>query len=172
MPGGPDDHSVGDRSIREHSSTAAVEAATERLFRLTVNRKMYARQAAAVGAVVTRAGYALLRTLTEQDGLTTGELARRSHMDPGATVRQVKALEDDGLVERSSDADDARVTVVSLTARGRAVVTDIVEVRTEHLQQVLADWPEADRRQLAELVDRLVDGLQSTPFKPHLKERT
>ena len=114
----------------------------------------------------------LLRTLADEDGLTTGELARRSHMDPGAAVRQVKALEDDALVERSSDADDARVTVVSLTGRGRRVVSDIVEVRIEHLQQVLGDWPEADRRQLAELVDRLVDGLQSTPFKPHLKERT
>ena len=85
---------------------------TERLFRLTVNRKMYARQAAAVGAVVTRAGYALLRTLDDSGPLNTGELARRSHMDPGATVRQVKALEDDGLVTRANDDDDARVTVV------------------------------------------------------------
>lgn len=171
MPrGSADQCDSGERAST--ASAAAVEAATERLFRLTVNRRMYARQAAAVGAVVTRAGYALLRTLADDDALTTGELARRSHMDPGAAVRQVKALEDDGLVERSSDADDGRVTVVTLTSRGRAVVEDIVEVRTEHLQQILADWPAGDREQLAVLVDRLVDGLQSTPFKPHLKERT
>jgi len=156
----------------DHHTAAAVEAATERLFRLTVNRKMYARQAAAVGAVVTRAGYALLRTLADDGPLTTGELARRSHMDPGATVRQVTALVDDGLVERSSDAGDARVTVVSLTDRGHRVVRDIVEVRTEHLEQILADWPPGEAAQLAVLVDRLVDGLQSTPFTPHLKERT
>ncbi len=152
-------------------AAAAVEAATERLFRLTVNRKMYARQAAAVGAVVTRAGYALLRTLVDDGPLGTGDLARRSHMDPGATVRQVKALEDDGLVTRTNDAGDARVTIVALTDRGREVVESIVEVRTAHLEGILADWSAADRTELARLVDRLVDGLQTTPFRPHLKEQ-
>jgi len=152
-------------------AAAAVEAATERLFRLTVNRKMYARQAAAVGAVVTRAGYALRRTLDDSGPLNTGELARRSHMDPGATVRQVKALEADGLVTRANDDGDARVTVVTLTDRGRGVVESIVEVRTAHLEEILADWSETDRANLARLVDRLVDGLQTTPFRPHLKEQ-
>jgi len=152
-------------------AATAVEAATERLFRLTVNRKMYARQAAAVGAVVTRAGYALLRTLDDSGPLRTGELARRSHMDPGATVRQVTALEDDGLVTRADDDDDARRTVVTLTERGRIVVESIVTVRTAHLEEILADWSPSDRADLARLVDRLVDGLQTTPFRPHLKEQ-
>jgi DNA-binding MarR family transcriptional regulator len=156
-----------DRTDRDRFETAsAVEAATERLFRLTVNRGLYTSQAAAVGAVVTRAGYALLRTLSEQGSLTAGELARRSHMDPGATARQIKALEIDGLVDTSSAADDARVKVVSLTASGREIVTDIIDVRIDHLVRVLAEWPSDDAAQLAALVDRLVAGLRATPFTP------
>ena len=87
-------------------------------------------------------------------------------------MRQVKALEADGLVDRSSGTDDARLTVVSLTSPGREVVADIVEVRIDHLVQVLADWPAEESAQLATLVDRLVVGLRSTPFNPHIKERT
>ena len=40
------------------ADVVAAERALERLFRLTVSRQMHTRQAAAVGAVVTRAGYA------------------------------------------------------------------------------------------------------------------
>lgn len=134
------------------------------MFRLTANRKIYAQQAEAVGAEVTRAGYALLRTLAEIGPVASGELARRSHMDPGATVRQVKAPEADALVDRLSGTDDARLTLVSLTPLGREVVADIVEVRIDHLMQVMADWPPEESAQFAALVDRLAVGLRSTPF--------
>src|SRR5829696_8310573 len=100
---------------------AAAELALERLFRLTVSRKMHTRQSAAVGAFVSRAGYAVLRSIHEADELTLGELARQCSMDPAAAGRQVKVLEDDGLVERSTAEDDARVTVVRLTDDGRDV---------------------------------------------------
>jgi len=154
------------------ADVAAAEQALERLFRLTGGRKMYARQSAAVGVLVTRAGYAILRTLDEDGPLSTGDLARSCTMDPGAAVRQVNALEEDGLVSRTSHADDARVTVVTLTDAGRDIYRRIVEVRTEHLDEVLAEWSDADRAQLTRLVGRLVDDLRSVPFRPRLKEPT
>jgi DNA-binding MarR family transcriptional regulator len=152
--------------------TAAAEEALERLFRLTGGRKMYARQSAAVGVLVTRAGYAILRSLSEAGPISTGELARLCTMDAGAAVRQVKALEDDGLVTRTTHDDDARVTVVALTDAGAEVYRRIVEVRTDHLDEVLADWPDDDRAELTRLVGRLVDDLKAVPFRPRLKEPT
>ena len=145
---------------------AAAEEALERLFRLTVSRKMYARQSAAVGAVVTRAGYAVLRSLDESGELAMGDLSRRCSMDPAAAGRQVRSLEDDGLVERSSHDEDRRVTVVGLTDAGRDVYRRIVEVRTRHLEEVLGGWSSEDRRSLTALVDRLVDDLRAVPFAP------
>jgi DNA-binding MarR family transcriptional regulator len=149
----------------------AAEHALERLFRLTVSRKVHTRQSAAVGAVVTRAGYAVLRCVEEAGELSLGELARQCSMDPAAAGRQVKALEDDGFVERESGVD-ARVTVVRLTPEGRDVYEKIVAVRTRHMSEVLSAWPSADRQALARLVDRLVDDLRAVPFRPAAPSKT
>jgi DNA-binding MarR family transcriptional regulator len=143
----------------------AAERALERLFRLSMSRKEHARQAAAVGAAVTRGGYAVMRSVDEAGELSMGEIARECAMDPAAAARQVKALEDDGLVARSAAADDARVSRVRLTAEGRSVYRRIVTVRTSYMAEVLADWPAADRAALARLVDRLVDDLAAVPFR-------
>ena len=145
---------------------AQAERALERLFRLSVSRSMHARQSAAVGARVTRAGYALLRSLHEQGALTMAELARECAMDPAAAARQVQALEHDRLVRREVGEHDARTNVVHLTDDGRAVYRRMVNVRTRYLEQVLASWPRADRAALADLVDRLVTDLQSVPYRP------
>jgi DNA-binding MarR family transcriptional regulator len=144
---------------------AAAERALERLFRLTVNRKVHTKQTAAIGTDVTRAGYAVLRSIDEAGELSLGELARQCSMDPAAAGRQVKALEDDGLVEREP-GEDARVTVVRLTDRGRDVYERIVAVRNAHMTDVLSAWTAADREALARLVDRLVDDLKAVPFRP------
>ena len=90
------------------SGVAEAEEALEQLFRLTVSRKMYARQSAAVGAVVSRAGYAVLRCLDQAGPLAVGELAARCSMDPAAAGRQVRALEEEGFVARTAGADDGR----------------------------------------------------------------
>jgi DNA-binding MarR family transcriptional regulator len=147
-------------------SVAEAEVALERLFRLTVSRQMDSHQAAAVGAVVTRAGYALLRSLSESPELAVTELARRCSMDPAACGRQLQALDREGLITRTAGVDDGRVIVVQLTAAGRTVYQRIVAVRNDHMERVLADWPEADRVALASLVGRLVEDLKSTPFRP------
>jgi DNA-binding MarR family transcriptional regulator len=144
----------------------AAEHALERLFRLTVSRKMHDRQSAAVGAVVTRAGYAVLRCVDEAGEVSLGELARLCTMDPAAAGRQVKVLEDDGFVVRAPSTGDGRVTVVRLAPRGRQVYRRIVAIRTRHLNEVLSGWSSADRAALARLVDRLVDDLKAIPFRP------
>jgi DNA-binding MarR family transcriptional regulator len=144
---------------------AAAERALERLFRLTANRRLHTRQAAAVGAVVTRAGYAVLRSVHDADAMTLGELAHECSMDPAAAGRQVKALEDEGLVTRSVSADDARVVLVRLTERGADVYRRIVAVRVQHTADVLEAWPADERATLVRLVDRLVDDLRSVPVR-------
>ena len=113
------------------ADVVAAEQALERLFRLTVSRQMDTRQAAAVGAVVTRAGYALLRCLSESPELAVTELARRCSMDPAACGRQLQALDREGLISRTAGADDGRVIAVRLTDSGREVYQRIVAVRND-----------------------------------------
>jgi DNA-binding MarR family transcriptional regulator len=151
--------------VRGDADVAAAERALERLFRLTSSRKLQSKQTAAVGANVTRAGYAVLRCVEEAGELSLGDVARQCSMDPAASGRQVNNLEDEGLLERRTDRDDARVTVVRLTAEGRRVYRRIVEFRNDYMTEVLAAWPARDRAELVRLVDRLVDDLKSVPIR-------
>lgn len=148
------------------AQVGAAERALERLFRLTANRSMHKRQTAAVGVDVARAGYAVLRSLDEAGELNLGDIARECSMDPGATSRQVRVLEDDGLVERATDDTDARAVVLRLTDQGRDVYRRIVAVRTTYMGAVLDGWSVEDCATLARLVDRLVDDLKAAPFRP------
>ncbi len=145
---------------------ADAELALERLFRLTMNRKVHTRQSAAVGADVTRAGYAVLRYIDDAGAPSLGEIARECSMDPAAVGRQVNALEADGFVERYATTDDRRVTVVRLTHAGRDVYRRIVEIRLAYMADVLAEWSARDRATLVRLVDRLVDDLRVVRFQP------
>ena len=137
----------------------ALERALEGLFRLGANRRFDARQSSAVGAVVTRAGYAVLRSLADHGTLTLRQVASASAMDSATASRQVMPLVEDGLVHRASADADARSVELSLTERGREVYDRIVEYRLAHLAQVTAAWSVADRATLGALVDRLVHDL-------------
>ncbi len=126
-----------------------------------MGRRAQARQTDEVGADVTRAGYAVLRTLDDAGSATMGELSRACVMDPGAAARQVQALEEQGLVDRIPGMSDRRQSVVSLTSRGRYVLAGIVDQRTRFMTEVLQGWSAQDCSMLATLVDRLVDDLGS-----------
>jgi DNA-binding MarR family transcriptional regulator len=153
-------------AVGAEEGIADVEHALERLFRLTVSRSIHNRQSTAVGANITRAGYAVLRVVEEAGELSLGEVARLCNMDPAAVGRQVRALEEEGFVARVADADDARVVLVRLTEQGRDVYRRIVDVRRIHMAEVLSAWSAKDRANLATLVERLVDDLKSVPFRP------
>src|SRR5689334_8506076 len=114
---------MGDRDLE------AISAPLSRLFRLGASRRVQASQAEAAGVDVSPPGLVLLHRLVEDGPLSLGDLAERADMDPGATSRQVKALEADGLVGRRSRAGDARVTELDATPAGRRVRARIKAVK-------------------------------------------
>jgi DNA-binding MarR family transcriptional regulator len=141
----------------------ALERALEGLFRLGANRRFEARQSAVVGAVVTRAGYAVLRSLSDLGPSSQRLVADACAMDGATASRQVMALVEEGLVQRRTADGDGRSVELSLTDHGREVYERIVRYRLGHLANVLADWPEAERAVLARLVGRFTEDLGSTP---------
>jgi len=81
------------------------------------NELLHERFAAAGFPEVRPAYGSLLIPLYEEDGLRQGELARRARLSKQTLTTMARALEHAGLVERRSDADDARATRLYLTAR-------------------------------------------------------
>lgn len=139
-----------------------LERALEGLFRLAANRRFDTEQERAIGAAVTRAGYAVLRSLSDHGPRSLRELAAASVMDNATASRQVNQLVDAGLVSRRTADDDARAVVVSLTPLGVETYERIVRYRLAHLANVLTEWSDDDRAVLSRLVGRLATDLGRT----------
>jgi DNA-binding MarR family transcriptional regulator len=92
-------------------------------------------------------------------------------MDAASTGRQVRRLEELGLVRRAPDATDGRVITVSITPAGRDARRRIAAVLEAHLRDTLGRWSEADRHRLGELLTRLVDDFREIQFRdPHARQ--
>jgi DNA-binding MarR family transcriptional regulator len=151
---------MGDREFE------AISGPLARLFRLGASRNVQSGQAAAAGVDVTPPGLVLLHRLVDEGPLSLSDLSARADMDLGATSRQVKVLEADGLVERRSRVGDGRVTELLATDAGRRVRARIADVQDRHMADVLAGWSDDDQQQFAHLLDRFVEDLRSVQYRP------
>lgn len=142
----------------DDEAVAVIEQGLSRLLRGTLLR-LHERAAAASGIPLERASYWVLACLTERGPLRLSELARMMTLDPSTVSRQVRQLEAQGLVGRGTDPSDARAVLLALTPEGREVVGRFRGGRHELMQQVLARWPEDDRRELGRLLSRFADDL-------------
>ena len=154
------------------SAVDVIQRSLGTLLRLSASRKVHAVQAAAAGVVISQPGFNLLRLLQEHGPLPLGELARRADMDPAAASRQVRQLEHDGLTARAASPGDGRVSVVSVTARGRAVERRMAAVRHNHMDDVLDHWSTADLTELGALLDRFVADLRAARYRPVEEKQT
>jgi DNA-binding MarR family transcriptional regulator len=96
-----------------------------------------------------------LRVLNVLDGqvpLPIAEVSRRTHVDKAWISRTLKSLEDRSLVERCADTWDARLALVSLTPKGRALLE---EVRPHALQNEARLLEGVDGARLKAMLDRL-----------------
>jgi DNA-binding MarR family transcriptional regulator len=97
-----------------------------------------------------------LDLLVQQPGWKMSELAEALRVDPSTATRAVQRLVRDGLADRGPAADDGRVVLVSVTDHGRDVHTAIAARRRGSLARMLGEFDAAERRQLADLLERLV----------------
>jgi DNA-binding MarR family transcriptional regulator len=91
----------------------------------------------------------LMNLLDGFQGVTVNEIARRAHVDKAWVSRSLRELEKNGLVTRKSHNKDSRLTVVDLSAKGRALLEEV---------RPLAVAREA----------RLLDGIDPIAFKASL----
>lgn len=106
----------------------------------------------------------VLRALGDSEPIPVGDLARAARMDTGAVSRQVRVLEEEGLVERQASPQHGSIVLVVATPSGRKLAARFEKVRNAQLTRALADWTDEERIALGELLVRLVDDLQATPY--------
>jgi DNA-binding MarR family transcriptional regulator len=103
----------------------------------------------------------LLHTLACAGPVRLSELAGRLHLDASTVSRQVRALEGSGHIERTTDPDDRRATLLTVTGSGRQVLQESFDRRRARLAEVLEDWPRDDLATLERLLTRLADTLET-----------
>jgi len=97
----------------------------------------------------------ILLTVSEGGSVSQKFLVEHLQLDPGALTRQIKSLETLGWISRSVDGRDNRVTNVTLTPAGAAVVEGGMPLRNEFLDQVLARFPDDQLAALSESLSLL-----------------
>lgn len=98
----------------------------------------------------------LVAPLIESGPMRSSALAEAGHVDPSRASRMIAHLVELGYVERQADPADGRASIIAVTHAGRTAFDRLCRQRDRFLAAVVADWPERDRKRLANLMTRLV----------------
>ena len=112
---------------------------------------------------IDRGGFDVLATLRRSGApyrMTPTGLYRELVVTSGAMTNRLDVLERDGLVERHSDPNDRRGTLIELTGKGKAVVDRAIEVHLEGEREMVAPLSKEEQKSLAELLKKLLTGME------------
>ena len=115
---------------------------------------------ALAGAYARRFGltipqWRVVAVLARSPGLSAAGVAERTAMDKVAVSRAVTGLARSGRVRRVLAAKDRRRSVLTLTARGRAVYRQIVPLALAYERRLLGELSPAEQAQFDRLLGRL-----------------
>lgn len=116
------------------------------------------------GVSLDRALFPLLIVIERKGPIGVVEMAELVGRDYTTVSRQVAKLDGLGLVNRHRSKTDNRIREVVITAKGKEM-TSAIDAARERLATVLfARWSKRDLRDLARLMRRFADDLQSLPM--------
>ncbi len=145
----------------------------EQAFRL-LGKRVYRPSLRSLRAThdVDKASFPLLAFLEEHGQSRPSDAAQALELDLSTVSRQVRHLEQAGLLDRRPDDIDGRACRIGLTPAGRAGLAAVRTTRNDLLDAVLVGWSDEDRSDLLRLLDRLLtDVRDSTPAPSNSENR-
>lgn len=100
--------------------------------------------------------YRILAVLDEFGAASQAELGRRSNMDRSDVVAAINELAERGAVERTTDPDDRRRNIVTLTKTGERQLRRMEHVLDRVQDNLLEPLSAQDRRTVTRLLARLL----------------
>lgn len=102
----------------------------------------------------------VLERLIDEDGLSQRELARRLSVEAPTLTRHVDRMAAEGLVARTQDARDRRVTRITLTPAGRTLHARLAAVARRRDEELRALLTPRDVAALERILNRINDYLE------------
>ncbi|MDP2289377.1 MAG: MarR family transcriptional regulator [Actinomycetota bacterium] len=99
---------------------------------------------------------AMLSKISNEGPMRSADLSQFLMLDPSTVSRHICSMADDGLVTRTPDANDRRVQWVDISQSGREHLQAATRARVALLEQVMSQWPEAERVALGQLLEKFV----------------
>lgn len=109
---------------------------------------------------------ATLRRSGPPHRLTPGQLVGSAMVTSGAITNRLDRLVAKDLVTRATDPNNRRSVLITLTPAGLRLVDEVVVHHLARERRLLAPLDDADQRQLADLLRRLLEGLGDVPDDP------
>jgi DNA-binding MarR family transcriptional regulator len=101
----------------------------------------------------------VLKALLDQDGLTMGEISEMLRIRPPTASKMAARMGAQGLVERRSSADDARLVTIHVTEEGRALGDRVDRIARKLEKEILAGMDDKDERRFRRLLRRAARNL-------------
>lgn len=118
------------------------------------------RSLAAQGRGFSQVG--CLRALRENEGISQKDLAEFLHLSRPSVTTMLNGMEQEGLIVRSTDEVDRRLTRVRLTKAGRALEREMRSGVSDYINHTVGSIPVENRKTLARLLDELADSISNT----------
>jgi DNA-binding MarR family transcriptional regulator len=97
----------------------------------------------------------ILERLWERDGQTPGEIAEAIGVEGPTVVRALQRMAAAGIVVRKKHPTDGRQIAIHLTPAGARLRTHLPRALRQVEEKALADFSNAERTQVLELLERL-----------------
>jgi DNA-binding MarR family transcriptional regulator len=117
-------------------------------------RRLIAVRARMVHPDLSPVAYSMLMALNDSGPRRASDLVDLFSIDKGAVSRQVSALLDLGLIERSPDPEDRRAAILAITVEGSRRLSTIAEMRRREVIDRLSGWSDEDLRGFVAMMAR------------------
>ena len=97
----------------------------------------------------------VMAALGNTAGLSASEVAAKTAMDKVQVSRAVSNLVENGRVERSSDAQDGRITRLALSPRGQAIYHQVAPLALDLEARLIATLSVEERKSLDSIMQKL-----------------
>src|SRR4051812_1753665 len=142
-----------ERSVSQRDRAATLQLVIALGRALSAIERLVRTPLAASGLSITE--FAVLEVLYHKGPLRLGEIRDRILVTGASTTYVVKKLEERGLMRRKDLAEDSRVVLGELTAKGRALFEEVFPVHVELLQKAAASLTLSEKRETSRVLRAL-----------------